>query len=160
VILERGKISDITDAHAWVECQSRSACERCASGKGCGGGVLGALLGDRLHKIKVTSHIPGLKVGDQVELGMSAADLLGAAMLVYLLPLSGLLLGALAGGVLAGFSNDMVTIFGALAGLALGGLVTRRINHAKRWSLQPKILRILGSCQTGPESVDAEGGPL
>ena len=146
VIIERGNISELRDGRAWIECQSRSACERCARGQGCGGGVLGALLGDRLHTVQVRAIDPSLQVGDQVELGIAPASLLAGASLVYLLPLSGLLAGALVAGYLAGFSNDALTVVGAVAGLGGAGLVSRRIHRDGLARFQPNILRNLGPC--------------
>jgi sigma-E factor negative regulatory protein RseC len=152
VIVERGNISELRDGRAWVECQSRSACERCARGQGCGGGVLGALLGDRLHTVQVRAIDPDLQVGDQVELGIAPASLLGGASLVYLLPLSGLLAGALVAGYLGGFSNDALTVSGAVVGLLGAGLVSRHIHRDGLARFQPKILRNLGPCEDRQDS--------
>ena len=158
MIVERGNISELRDGQAWVECQSRSACERCARGQGCGGGVLGALLGDRLHTVQVRATDPDLRVGDQVELGIAPASLLGGASLVYLLPLSGLLAGALVAGYLGGFSSDAVTVIGALAGLLGAGLVSRRIHRDGRARFQPEILRNLGPCPARQDSAAMQAG--
>lgn len=147
MIVERGNISELRDGRAWVECQSRSACERCARGQGCGGGVLGALLGDRLHTVQVRATDPDLQVGDQVELGIAPASLLAGASLVYFLPLSGLLAGALITGYLGGFSNDALTVVGAAAGLLGAGLASRHIHRDGRARFQPNILRNLGPCE-------------
>lgn len=158
VIVERGNISEIRDGRAWVECQSRSACERCARGQGCGGGVLGALLGDRLHKVQVRVTDQELRVGDQVELGITPASLIGGASLVYLLPLSGLLAGALVAAYLGGFSSDGLTVIGAITGLLAAGLVSRHIHRDGQARFQPEIIRNMGPCHAGQDSAGMRAG--
>ena len=159
MIVERGKVSHLEGDIAWVECQSSSACERCARGQGCGGGVLGALLGDRLHRVQASAGDHELKVGDQVELGMAETSLLSGAFVVYLMPLAGLLLGALAIGYLVGFDNDAMTVMGGAGGLVAASLWSRRLHVKDKKSFQPEILSNLGPCKPTPASGQVlEGG--
>ena len=78
-----------------VEVFASFRCARCASGKGCGAGLLGddgsprrveALLGD----------LPDLRAGDKVVLDLAPQDLLRASALVYGLPLGGAMVGTTA----------------------------------------------------------------
>ena len=113
MIRESGCVIRIAGSFAWVSCESRAGCERCAQGKGCGGGLLSRLLGDRLYQLRVP--VPaGIAVGDQVQLGITEGALLGAACLMYLLPLLALLGGALIGDFLGG---DELHVFPASEGL-------------------------------------------
>ena len=115
MIRESGCVVRIAGSFAWVSCESRAGCERCAQGKGCGGGLLSRLLGDRLFHIRVP--VPGgISVGDQVQLGISEGALLGAACLMYLLPLLALMAGALIGDFLGG--DGPALLLGGLALLA------------------------------------------
>ncbi len=113
MIRERGCVVRVADSFAWIRCESRAGCERCAQGKGCGGGLLSKLLGDRLFQLRVPAP-DGIQVGDQVQLGISETALLGASCLVYLLPLFALLAGALLGDFLGGDGPAML-----LGGVAL-----------------------------------------
>lgn len=159
MIVERGKVSRLEGGIAWVECQSRSGCERCARGQGCGGGVLGALLGDRLHRVQALAGDHELQVGDQVELGIAEASLLSGAFLVYLLPLAGLLAGALGMGYLVGFDKDTLTVMSGAAGLVAGSLLSRRLHVREQKRFQPEILSNLGPCNaSGAVGQAVEGG--
>lgn len=159
MIIERGKVSQVEGGVAWVECQSSAACERCARGQGCGGGVLGALLGDRLRRVQAMAGQHELRVGDQVELGIAEASLLSGALLVYLLPLAGLFIGALGMGYIAGFDHDTMTVMGGAAGLIGGSLSSRRLQFSESSRFQPVILTNLGPCQAVQDGGQAvEGG--
>jgi sigma-E factor negative regulatory protein RseC len=158
MIVERGKVSQLEGSIAWVECQSSSACERCARGQGCGGGVLGALLGDRLHRVQASAGNHELKVGDQVELGIAEISLVSGAMLVYMLPLAGLFAGALGSGYLVGFDNDTMTVMSGAAGLVAGSLLSRRLHARGQKRFQPEILSNLGPCKaSGAAGQSLEG---
>jgi len=149
MILERGRVESLDGpAAAWVQCNSRIACQRCASGQGCGGGLLGSLLGDRLHRIRVERRGFELQPGDQVELGIREIGLVWAAAIAYLLPLAGLLIGAVAAGAAAGFDSDGYTLVGGLAGLLLAIAVSRRLSvrAGSKLDVAPQIVRIIGPC--------------
>ncbi len=138
MIRERGCVVRIAGSFAWVSCESRVDCERCAQGKGCGGGLLSRLLGDRLFQLRVP--VPdGVSVGDQVQLGISERALLGAACLMYLFPLLALMAGALIGDFVGG--DGPALLLGGLALLTsflLLHVFRDRIARSKRF--QPVIL--------------------
>ncbi len=138
MIRESGCVVRIAGPFAWVSCESRAGCERCAEGKGCGGGLLSKLLGDRLFQLRVPVSA-GISVGDQVQLGISEGALLGAACLMYLLPLLALISGALIGDFLGG--DGLALLLGSLALLAsfvLLHVCRERIARSRRF--QPVIL--------------------
>jgi len=93
VIRERGRIVRTQNERAWVEASSRLDCPRCQEGKGCGGGLLGRWLGDRLHEVQVRNpeRIPE---GSWVEMALDERRLMVAALMMYLPPLMTMLLGA------------------------------------------------------------------
>ncbi|MCH8895010.1 MAG: SoxR reducing system RseC family protein [Proteobacteria bacterium] len=138
MIRESGCVVRIAGSFAWVSCESRAGCERCAEGKGCGGGLLSKLLGDRLFQLRVPVSV-GISVGDQVQLGISEGALLGAACLMYLLPLLALISGALIGDFLGG--DGLALLLGSLTLLAsfvLLHVFRERIARSHRF--QPVIL--------------------
>ncbi|MCZ6560926.1 MAG: SoxR reducing system RseC family protein [Gammaproteobacteria bacterium] len=140
MIRERGCVVRIAGSFAWVSCESRAGCERCAQGKGCGGGLLSKLLGDRLFQLRVPAP-DDIKVGDQVQLGISERALLGASCLVYLLPLFALLMGALLGDFLGGDVPALLLGGSAFFSSFLALHVFRdRIARSSRF--QPVILRV------------------
>jgi sigma-E factor negative regulatory protein RseC len=113
---------------AFLEIDPLAACPRCANGRGCGAGVFATTGGPRRIDALVA---PGLSVvpGERVALELEPRSLLRAALIVYGLPLTGAVSGALLAW-LAG-SGDGVAAGAALAGLALGlALGRRRLGQA------------------------------
>ena len=55
MITETGRVLQVEGEWALVACRRQVECARCAAGRGCGGGVLGKLLGDRLHHVRAAT---------------------------------------------------------------------------------------------------------
>ncbi len=107
---------------AEVEVSDGFACPRCAAGKGCGAG-LSADSEARAVRASVDAGMD-VEVGDSVRIELAPRDLLHAAWLVYGLPMvAAVLSSALA--FAAGF-GDAAAALAAVAGLAAGGLYSRR----------------------------------
>ncbi len=102
-------------------------CARCAQGRGCGGGLIGALMarGDT-SMIAVCDDPARTQVGDAVTVQLPERALLEAAALAYLLPLCTMLL-AVALAMIAGVGREGLVALAALGGLLLGGWLARRI---------------------------------
>ncbi len=96
-----------------LELQRNSTCGQCELSKGCGTGALGRLLGHRSKPILIeTDH--DLKPGDRLQLGLSESALVKASLIIYGLPLLGM--------VCAGLLAAQVTSSEALvAGFAFAG---------------------------------------
>ena len=111
------------DLCAVIEVDAAAACPRCAAGKGCGAGILGASRAARRVEAVIDSGMH-LGEGDRVQLTLAPASVLRAAIVVYGFPL----LGALAAAALAyGLSlGDLGAALAALAGIGAGMLVGRR----------------------------------
>ena len=88
---------------------------------------MGRLLGNRQHRVRVTCEQGAARVGDHVSLSLDETVILRGAVLAYLLPLAGLLLGALTGQF---FGGESIALVGGGAGLifawALARLLARR----------------------------------
>lgn len=114
-------------AHAIVEVAAAFRCERCASGKGCGAGLLAGDAAPRRVDALVARQLE-LRVGDRVRLELAGESVLRAAGLVYGLPLG----GALAGAGLAWWSGAgdagaaLAALAGGMAGIATGRRRLRR----------------------------------
>lgn len=146
MIEELAQVVRIEGEFAWVATRRVSACGGCAANTGCGTAVLGKVLGTRRIPLK-TRKLSGIAVGDSVVIGVRERALVRASLVVYAVPLVGLLGGAAVGQDLAGrllVSN--VELFSMGAGLL--GLVaaltwvwrfTRRI--ADDADYEPVILR-------------------
>ncbi len=145
MITESGRVERLEDGFAWVVCAGQSGCVRCAEGRGCGGGLLGRLLGDRLHRVRALPGGHALRAGDRVELGLQEAALLRGALRVYGLPLLGLIGLPLTVRLMTGMSGDGTMLIAALAGLAAGLMMARRgsTRLARDPLYQPHVIRRL-----------------
>ncbi len=141
MLLETGRVEAVQKQFAWVACAAQSDCQRCREGKGCGGGLLGRLLGDRLHRVRACHDGLVLETGDRVELGLSEAALVRGALQVYGIPLAGFLLLPALLGLLGGVSNDFALLFAGLGGLFAGLWFARR--RARRVETDPRYQPVI-----------------
>lgn len=144
MIVQSAQVVSVEPEHIWVDCDTRRACERCARGEGCGGGLLAALLGERLHRVRVLRDGLPAELEQRVRIGLGEGVVLRAAALVYLPPLAGLFLGASAVTTLIP-GDELRIAVGGLAGLVAGILLARRVavRHAGA-ALMPVLL---GPCE-------------
>lgn len=145
MIEEHGRVLTVHDGYVWVETQRRSSCDKCSVNAGCGTSVLSRVLGQRRTRVRALDTL-GAKAGEEVVVGVEDAMLLRSSLAAYLVPLLGLLLGAMCGrGLAATFavSQEGGSILCALAGLAAGivwlSYHSRRTAHDSRY--QPVVLR-------------------
>lgn len=136
--------ADIRPVHAVVEVVSAVRCARCASGKGCGAGLLAGENSPR----RVEALVPGnfdLRPGDRVQLQLTTGNVLRAAALVYGLPLAGCLgAAALAWGAQAGdVGAALAALAGAVTGAVAGHLRLRRVECLRQFA--PTVTARLGS---------------
>jgi sigma-E factor negative regulatory protein RseC len=133
----------------WVEAAQGSTCEGCHVSGGCGTSVLGQLFGRRPYRLRAANPV-GADIGDRVAIGLDEGAFLRGAVLVYALPVLGLVLGGLAAVSLMGGGDTSAVVGGGL-GLVLG-LSWSRIRSqslARDHRYQPIVLRrILPSIST------------
>jgi sigma-E factor negative regulatory protein RseC len=145
VITETGQVLEIEGSHAWVACRRQVECARCARGEGCGGGIIGKMLGDRLHRVRAATGGILVAPGDRVRIGLDEGAVMRAAFVVYLAPLAAAVVAAALAWSLVG--GDAAAALGAMAGLG-GGLVwARRYSrgHEHDPRFQPVVLeRVAG----------------
>lgn len=119
---------------AWVESQRSSACGHCSSGASCGTRLFASVFGAKPVQLVVKNSLGG-RVGERFVLGLPEQAMVFGSLRLYLLPLLGLILGALAGERLAVF----VPGFGELWSIVLGLLGLMLLPWA--WSrLRPDAL--------------------
>jgi len=133
----------LPDGRARVAVRRGEACGACEARGACttlGGPAAG-------FDILVENAI-GARPGDRVVLDLSESAVIKASALVYLLPASTLLGGALAGSGLAtsrGWPADPGAIVGCAVGLAAGMLATWAVSRAfeRRKTFVPRMTRIV-----------------
>ena len=109
--------------HAEVEVSAAVACARCAAGRGCGAGLLGASEKHRRVQARIAAGVD-VQEGDAVRIELSHRQLLRASWLAYGLPL---VAAVSATGIAYFFGlDDSYAVVAAVVGLAVGFLVARR----------------------------------
>jgi sigma-E factor negative regulatory protein RseC len=140
MIEEQARVVAVADGSAWVEVRRRSACGSCSAAGGCGTGALAGLLGERAQRLQVRDDL-GLRVGEQVVIGIPDAALTRASLAAYLLPLLALIAAALLAEA-AGAGEGTTALAGLLglgAGLWLAGRLTGGPLGRERY--RPRLLR-------------------
>lgn len=119
---------------AYVETTGNPCCGQC-KGQGCGSS------GGKPRQFKVENPISAA-AGDRVILTLSGNILLQAVVLLYLIPLVGLIVGA-ATGIALTEAGDAAAVVGGVLGLGLGLVLARRISHRMQGAgHMPRIARL------------------
>ena len=116
----------------WVELelQRSSACDHCELNQGCGTGALGRLLGRRSRPLVIETD-KDCEPGDRVLLELPESALVRASLLLYGLPLFGLVFGGLLAALL-GLAEWLVVgiaLLGLFAGIKFAARTTRRLEQ-------------------------------
>ena len=132
MILQPARIIAATPDHYVLETLPKSACPRCAEGKGCGGGILAQAFANKTYQLSIPCQSSDDSVmhneNELVQVGMHSQSLLMAALVMYLLPLGLLLAGSFVLGMMFGF-DDKFTVLGAVLGMVLGVLVANKLGR-------------------------------
>lgn len=138
---------------AEIEAVRRGACGSCGASAACGTSLLDRFLGRRPLRLRV-DNVLGAQIGDRVILGVPEAALLRAAFSAYLVPLFGLILGAIFARELAvatgSWTQELASLVGGLLGFALSFLWLR--GYSARLAANPRyrpvMLRHQGATRT------------
>ena len=135
-----------------LELQRGGACDQCELNKGCGTGALSRLIGRRPRPLVIESE-QDCEPGDQVVLELPESALVKASLLLYGLPLLGLLLGGLLAALLAELLTTpewLVTVI-ALLGLFVGFKIAARFTQRLEQAGQAPYIRAM-RVNPGPDS--------
>lgn len=119
-----------------------TGCGRCHEPGGCGGQSIAHLFGSNARSYRLPNRCAA-QVGDQVDLVVERGQLHQTATRLYVLPLLGVLAGAMLGNLWAG---DQGAVIGAVAGGGLAWLPFRawvQKGGAGNTLLRPQMLRRL-----------------
>lgn len=106
-----------------VEIQRQSSCGSCSARSGCGTNLIASLFGRQRALLSLPNNVDA-RPGDRVVLGIRENDLVSGSIRLYLLPLGGLLAGALAGHLLTGM--ELIAILGGLTGMFAVLMILKR----------------------------------
>lgn len=127
---------------AEVEIVRRSTCGACSARSGCGVSLLDRVLGRRPQRLLLVDKL-SVRPGDEVVVGIPDGALLKAALAAYMVPLVGLLAGAIAGDLLLvdGATGQSLPLLTGALGFAAGLLVTRL--YSRRLAADPRWRAVL-----------------
>jgi len=147
MITEQAIVTRCNGKQVELELQRGSACAECELSQGCGTGALGRLLGKRSEPLVIeTDHV--LQPGDRLQLGLSESALVKASLIVYGLPLLGMIVAGLLA-ALAVVSEALIAlaaIVGFIVGFKFAVYISRTLEHDR---LTPYIVEI--RVNPGPE---------
>ena len=139
MILENATVVAVESDALWVEAVQKSACGTCIAQKGCGTRVLSKLTGktSRVRVLASADHLQTLCPGQSVTIGIPEDVVVGASLLVYLLPLMGSLMGLW----LMAPISDIASVLGATVGLFTGGALVSL--HSRKTMNNPHLNPVL-----------------
>ena len=143
MLTEPATIIAIEPGGIWIEAQRRSHCSGCSAGNTCGHALMNCLIRQQGKQVRISLEdviTANLHVGDTVTVGIPESGLLNMSLLLYLLPVAGLLSGAFLAQVVA--AGEAVAIVFAFAGLALGFYLAGRFSITGRRSVDLKLVQV------------------
>lgn len=141
MLIEQAQVVAVEFDGVRVETVRRSGCAGCQAKSGCGQKLLAEIgQGQRFEILSGNPRQLLLQPGDIVEIGVEEAAFLQASMMVYLLPLLGLILMSAVASVSG--AVESVIVLAGLLGLLFGFVIVRRWNRGNRQGCryQPQIL--------------------
>ncbi len=142
MIEEAGTVVAVRGEEALVETRRQSACGSCGAAGACGTAALSRVVGRRMTRVRALNRA-GARVGDSVIFGLAESALVEGSLMVYALPLAGLVGGAVAGALLfpeGEIASMLLALGGFLAALGVVRRFSRRIRNDSRY--QPVVLRV------------------
>ena len=159
---EEGVVLAVHGDIAEVVTQKKSACGSCAAKSGCGTSLVESLFPSRTRSFRARNEVRARK-GDQVVIGLDESALQTASLLIYLVPLLGLIGGAILGTWLGsspdGGTAELFSILGGAGGFFVFLAAVRRYSDmlSSKPVFQARVLRVLSPPDTVMPLMDLKG---
>ena len=155
----QGRVVAVEAGLAWIESERTGGCGSCASKGACDSQLFGEALPPPPSSLILAQDPLGVHVGDKVLLGIAEEGVLRAALLMYGLPIAGLLLGLI---VAQPLGDGWAMIAGAAGlGLALAAVwLLGRLTRRDSQKIQPQILACIASLPQGVETSQSKMIPI
>jgi len=127
MIEEQVQVVEIAGNQIVLQGATQSACGSCSANKGCGTSVLSKVVGRKFTRFQVDNNI-NAEIGDTVVVGIPEDALLKGSLVMYVVPIMGMLLLALLADhyLLATASyRDLIISANGILGLLIGFLGAR-----------------------------------
>ncbi len=126
MIIQPAKVIAETNSTYLLETLPKSACPRCESGKGCGGGILAQAFANKTYQLSINKNKP-LKLQEMIQIGIQSTMLVRASIVLYLVPLLFMVTGAVVVGIYTE-NQDFYTVMAAIAGFLTGVYIARLLS--------------------------------
>ncbi len=126
MIIQPAKVIAETNYSYLLETLPKSACPRCESGKGCGGGILAQASANKTYQLSINKNKP-LILQEMIQIGIQSTMLVRASIVLYLVPLIFMVTGAVVVGNYTE-NQDLYTVMAAVAGFLTGVYVARKLS--------------------------------
>jgi len=144
MIEEQAQVIEIQGEQLLLQAQTQSTCGSCAVNKSCGTSVLSKVVGRKFTQFQAENNIDA-KVGDTVIVGIAEDALLKGSLVMYIMPIMGMLVFALiADYLLADMAvRDLFIATSGVAGLFFGSLFARQyfLLKSTKHQFAPVVLR-------------------
>jgi len=132
VIEEQAQVVDVKGNKLLLQAQTQSACGSCSASKGCGTSLLSKVIGRKFTHFQAENNVNAI-VGDTVVVGIPEDALLKGSVVMYIIPIIGMLVFALLSGWLlsdelfieSAQSRDLMIAVSAIIGLIFGSLISK-----------------------------------
>jgi sigma-E factor negative regulatory protein RseC len=144
---ESGIVVSISKDMAEVSVTPQSACGNCGASGGCGTSLIASLFPERSSRFKVKNPL-NAQIGEQVTIGLRESALQSASLMLYLIPLAGLIFGAMGGIYLSEHvfhsPSELLSILLGFTGLGAGFILVKYLVQYGRGlgGYQAEIIRI------------------
>jgi sigma-E factor negative regulatory protein RseC len=141
MVEESGIVLSVSDGFAEVETVRTSSCTACQAKSACGHHAIAKVSSSNRMRMMVRDTFTS-QVGQEVVVGIPEDTLLKASIWMYLVPLLGLVLGAVLPSLVS--DESVFAAIGSILGLATGLYFARKVSlaHVNDPDFQPKILSI------------------
>jgi sigma-E factor negative regulatory protein RseC len=142
-----GHVIETRGDHATISTSRRGICDGCSEKSSCS--FESALGKDTPEEVLALNPV-NARVGDHVEFDLPGHTELKVSLVVWGVPVAGLIAGAAAGSNLGlPLSEDLATLLGAVAGSVLAYLAVMLYDRraARDSRLKPRILKIVKHCE-------------
>ncbi len=154
MLTENARILAIDEDCLWVESIQQTTCKSCSAKSSCGAGLLNKIHTARRNQIRVLfsakQQASDFQIGDRVVIAIPESLVLKMSLLLYLLPLVGLIAGAALGqylfeqyeGLVQFIGQEMQSIIFAAVGFVVAICYIRRRAKQSEYDkrLQPVLL--------------------
>ena len=145
MIEEEAQVIEVKGNELILQAQTQSACGSCSANKGCGTSLLAKVVGRKFTHFQAENSVNAV-VGDTVIVGIPEDALLKGSLVMYVLPIAGMLVFAVLADYLLLIDmqfRDLSTAASGIMGLVLGSLMAKSYfqRHSSVQLFSPVVLR-------------------